>query len=124
MKMLIIKAWIMLLHLDIVAKFRGFSVLHTKVEQEPRVLDPYYALSAAEVSRAVDIASVFYFKRVLCLQRSAATAILLRKLGWPADMVIGARLRPSAFHAWVEVAGEIINDKPYVREMYQVLKRC
>lgn len=124
MKMLIVKAWMLLLYLDLIAKFRGFSVLHAKVEQEPQALTDTSALPAATVSRAVDIASVFYFKRVLCLQRSAATALLLRRHGWPADMVIGARMIPFASHAWVEIAGDVINDKPYVREMYQVLKRC
>lgn len=124
MRMLIVKAWVLLLYLDIVAKFRGFSVLHAKVEQEPCVLVDSPDLSASAISRSVDIASVFYFKRVLCLQRSAATALLLRQHGWQADMVIGARMIPFASHAWVEIAGNVVNDKPYVREMYQVLKRC
>lgn len=124
MRMLIVKAWVLLLYLDAVGKFRGFSALHAKVEQEPRVLVDSRDFSASAISRAVDIASVFYFKHVLCLQRSAATALLLRKYGWQADMVIGARMIPFASHAWVEIAGDVVNDKPYVREMYQVLKRC
>jgi len=124
MKILIVKAWLLLLYLDAVAKLSGFSMLHAMVEREPRATEGSHSLPAATVSRAVDVASVFYFKRVLCLQRSAATALLLRRHGWPADMVIGARMIPFASHAWVEVEGEVVNDKPYVREMYQVLKRC
>ena len=124
MKRMVIKAWLLLLYLDVLAKIRGFSALQAKVQQEPHVSGSLHGLSVAEVSSAVDVASVFYFKRVLCLQRSAATAILLRRHGWPADMVIGARMIPFASHAWVELAGNVVNDKPYVREMYQVLKRC
>lgn len=124
MRILIVKAWLLLMYLDFVAKFRGFSVLHNMVEHEPQAPKPTSDLAAATISRAVDIASVLYFKRVLCLQRSATTALLLRKCGLPAEMLIGARMIPPAFHAWVEIAGDVINDKPYVREIYQVLKRC
>jgi hypothetical protein len=74
--------------------------------------------------RAVDYASVFYFKKVWCRQRSAATTILLRRFGWDAKMVIGAQIFPFRSHAWVEVQGQIVNDKPYMREIYQVLDWC
>jgi hypothetical protein len=39
-------------------------------------------------------------------------------------MVIGAHLLPFKSHAWVEVASVIVNDKPYMQEIYQVLERC
>lgn len=74
--------------------------------------------------RAMDFACVFYFKQVLCLQRSAATTVLLRRYGVPAEMVIGAQLLPFKSHAWVEVEEIPVNDKPYMREIYQVLERC
>jgi hypothetical protein len=61
---------------------------------------------------------------VLCLQRSAATAFLLRRHGWSAEMVIGAQLLPFHSHAWVEVDGQVVNDKPYIAEIFQVLERC
>jgi hypothetical protein len=31
---------------------------------------------------------------------------------------------PFKAHAWVEVGGHIVNDKPYTREMYAILDRC
>jgi hypothetical protein len=61
---------------------------------------------------------------VLCLQRSAATACLLRRYCVEAHMVIGAQQMPFKAHAWVEVGGRVVNDKPYVAEMYSVLDRC
>jgi hypothetical protein len=70
----------------------------------------------------MDLACVFFPKRVLCLQRSAATTLLLRRYGIQAEMVIGAQMLPFKSHAWVESAGVVINDRPYMREIYQVLE--
>jgi hypothetical protein len=72
----------------------------------------------------MDLACVLYFKRVFCLQRSSATTILLRRYGWRAEMVTGAQISPFEFHAWTEVNHLIVNDKPYLHEIYQVLERC
>jgi hypothetical protein len=49
---------------------------------------------------------------------------LLRRHGWHALMVIGAQMVPFQSHAWCELGGVIINDKPYVLETYQILDRC
>jgi hypothetical protein len=72
----------------------------------------------------VDLACIWYWKEALCLQRSAATACLLKEYGLPAQMVIGAQQLPFRAHAWVEVDGRIVNDKPYMSEIYAVLDRC
>ena len=61
---------------------------------------------------------------MLCLQRSAATAYLLKQFGASAQLVIGAQQMPFKAHAWVEIDGRVVNDKSYVREMYAVLDRC
>lgn len=76
-----------------------------------------------EICGAIDVACIWFWKEVSCLQRSAATARLLREHGVSADMVIGAQSLPFKAHAWVEVNGQVINDKPYVREMYRELDR-
>jgi hypothetical protein len=39
-------------------------------------------------------------------------------------MVIGAQVLPFKSHAWVEVDGRVVNDKPYIPEIYRVLERC
>jgi hypothetical protein len=39
-------------------------------------------------------------------------------------MMIGAQQTPFKAHAWVEVGGRVVNDKPYTSEMYAVLDRC
>jgi hypothetical protein len=59
-----------------------------------------------------------------CLQRSAATTLLLRRYGKKAEMVIGAQFLPFKAHAWVEIDGAVVNDKPYMLEVYRPLERC
>jgi hypothetical protein len=72
----------------------------------------------------MDLACVFYFRQVLCLQRSSATAVLLRRHGLKAEMVIGARLFPFYSHAWVEIEERVVNDKKDFVRMFQVMERC
>jgi hypothetical protein len=76
-----------------------------------------------QVCGAVDMACVLYFKRVLCLQRSAVTAMILRRHRFAAQLVIGARILPFKSHAWVELCGAVVNDKPYIPQLYQELER-
>jgi uncharacterized membrane protein YcgQ (UPF0703/DUF1980 family) len=70
------------------------------------------------------MACIWYWKEALCLQRSAATACLLKQAGIAAQMVIGAQQLPFKAHAWVEVDGRVVNDKSYTPEIYVVLDRC
>jgi hypothetical protein len=72
----------------------------------------------------MDLACVFYFKHVMCLQRSAATTLLLRRHGLRAELVIGAHILPFKSHAWTEIDGVVVNDKPYMMDIYRVLERC
>jgi hypothetical protein len=114
----------LLAHMDLLMHFGGLGAIHKKVRKEMVGEAPAVSPGSEELCRSVDLACVFYFKRVLCLQRSAATAILLRRFGWDAELVIGAQLFPLRSHAWVESRGKIVNDKPYLLEIYQVLERC
>lgn len=124
MKRRVLESWLLLLYFDWLMRFRGFSRVHAVVrEQEIRPRATRRA-EAEDLSHATDLACVFYFKRVLCLQRSAALAVLLRRHGRSAEMVIGAQLFPFLSHAWVEVEGRVINDKSSVTQLFQVLERC
>jgi hypothetical protein len=124
MKQYVIESWLTLLHLDFVVQVRGLKALHDIVRRQP-VRTRYSNDPASELlCRSMDYACVLYFKQVLCLQRSAATTLLLRRYGWDAQMVIGAQIVPLKSHAWVEVGGTIANDKPYMLDIYQILERC
>jgi len=125
MKRLVVKSWLLLLYFEFIMRFSSFKRLHAIVRnQKVRPMDKGCVPSSSELCHAVDLACVFYVKQVLCLQRSAATTLLLRRYGWNAEMVIGAQVLPFRSHAWVEIKGTIVSDMPYLLEMYQVLERC
>jgi Transglutaminase-like superfamily len=125
MKQLVLESWLLLFRFEIVMHLRDLRTLHRLVERQ-RVNSAVSPCgpSSEELCHAVDLACVFYFKPVLCLQRSAATTLLLRRHGWGAEMVIGAQILPFKSHAWVEMHGKVVNDKPYILDIYQVLERC
>jgi hypothetical protein len=123
---LVLRSWGSLLYFDFLLRFRGLSRVHEIVRNQ-RVWSLHgvsVPVSASRLCQAVDVACVFYFKQVLCLQRSAVTTVLLRQRGWEAEMVIGAHVRPFKSHAWVEIGRSVVNDKPYMAEIYQELERC
>lgn len=114
-----------LLRLEYFVLRENFGGIHDRVRMarlQNRCLD--VAITEDRLCRAIDVAAALYFKNVLCLQRSAAAARLLKKYGFRAEMVIGVQQLPFLAHAWVEVAGRVVNDKPYMTEIYLVLARC
>jgi hypothetical protein len=61
---------------------------------------------------AVLLATCFYWKPVLCLQRAVCTVRVLRRYGILARLVIGYRPAPFFSHAWVEVDGRVVYGSP------------
>jgi hypothetical protein len=124
MSFLFFEAYLMLVSFDLYLARGNFAPLYEKVRGCPtrRKTGPPGAVD--RICSAIDTASIWYWKEVLCLQRSAATACLLRRHGVPARMMVGAQQMPFRAHAWVEVKGRVVNDKPYMREMYAVLDQC
>jgi len=103
---------------------KDFASLYWKVRDYPRSsVRPSLNLTD-QICKAVDVVCIWHLKQVLCLQRSAATTCLLKRYGVSAQMVIGAQQTPFKAHAWVEVGGRVVNDKPYMTEIYAVLDRC
>jgi Transglutaminase-like superfamily len=122
--LLFLRAYLELIRFELYLNRAKFHQLHAKVCNCP-VRNRF--ATQEELSRiclAFDRACIWYPKQVLCLQRSAATTILLRKHGLTAHMVIGAQQIPFKAHAWVEVDGRVVNDRPYMPEVYAVLDRC
>jgi len=118
---LTIAAWGGLLAFD-AARLAGFSRVHDwlrRVQAAPARSDA----AAEEVVWAVDEACVWYFARVACLQRSVVAAWLLRRHGFAAELVIGCRPFPFESHAWVELDGCVVNDRPQYRTAFTVLDR-
>jgi Transglutaminase-like superfamily len=124
MSLLVLKAYLNLIHFDLYLARGNFAALYDKVRNYPTRSQMPATDAVQRICAAVDMACIWYWKEALCLQRSAATACLLKKYGVPAQMVIGAQQMPFKAHAWVEVDGRVVNDKPYTPEMYSVLDRC
>jgi Transglutaminase-like superfamily len=125
MKRFVLKGWLLLLYFDLVMRLNSFRRLYEIVSNERvRLTAESSRPSSVDLCHAMDLASAFYFKPVLCLQRAAATTLFLRRHGWEAEMVIGAQVLPFKSHAWVEIDATVVNDKPYMLDLYQVLKRC
>jgi len=124
MSFLALKACWKLIQFDVYLRRGNFSALYEKVRNYPVRKRPAGAETVERICSAMDMACIWYWKEALCLQRSAATACLLKDYGVPAQMVIGAQQMPFKSHAWVEVDGRVVNDKPYMPEIYAVLDRC
>ncbi len=124
MKFLVLRAYGKLILFDLYLARGNFAALYNKVRKHPVHTKNSFPPAVEQVCYAVDLASIWYWKEARCLQRSAATACLLKQRGIPARMVIGAQQMPFKAHAWVEVDGRVVNDKPYMREMYGVLDQC
>ena len=124
MSLLVLQAYLRLLHFHLYLVRGDFSALYGRVRKSKVNNEAPIAGGVERICAAVDMACIWYPKEVLCLQRSAATACLLKRYGIPAQMVIGAQQMPFRAHAWVEVDGRVVNDKPYTLEMYAVLDRC
>jgi hypothetical protein len=75
----------------------------------------------AAICEAVELACCFYWKPVLCLQRSVAAMRLLRAYGIGASVVIGYRPAPFFSHAWVEIEGRVVNDSAAYQRQLHVL---
>jgi len=124
MSFLVLKAYWKLILFDLYLARGNFTALYNKVRKYPVGNQPAAPDAVERICSAVDMACIWYWKEALCLQRSAATACLLKQYGVLAQMVIGAQHMPFKAHAWVEVDGRVVNDKPYTPEMYAVLDRC
>lgn len=116
----VIQAYLKLIQFDLYLS-RDFSTLCNYVHQYPMGSGMGSRASVETICTAVDMACIWYWKEVLCLQRSTVATCLLKRNGVPARMVIGAQQNPFKAHAWVEVDGRVVNDKSYMREMYAVL---
>jgi hypothetical protein len=120
---LVLQAYLKLIYFDLYLMRGDFAALYKRVQRYP-IANAASRETVERLCSAVDLACIWYWKEALCLQRSAATSCLLKSHGIFAQMVIGAQQMPFKAHAWVEVDGRVVNDKPYVPEIYAVMSRC
>jgi hypothetical protein len=116
-------AFLGLATVDLVLKFVSFTALYNLVKRWP-VNERSAPSAVPDAIEAVTRAMIWYPKRAMCLQRSAVTTCLLRSSGINAQMIIGCQKVPFLMHAWVEIDGEVVDEKPRVQQIHQVLDRC
>ena len=117
-------AFLALAAADVIIKLAGFNRLYRTVKQWPISKNGSNDREIiASICASVDRATTYYPRHALCLQRSAVATCLLRRQGVSAEMVIGCRKMPFHSHAWVEVDGEVVNDKKKVSQFYKILAR-
>src|SRR5256886_11901977 len=124
MSFLVLKAYLKLIRFDLYLARGNFAALYDKVRKHPVGKQAPAPDAVERICSAIDMACIWYWKEALCLQRSAATACLLKKYGVPAQFAIGAQQMPFKGHPRVEVRGRVGNDKPYTPAMYPGLDRC
>lgn len=124
MRFLVLRAYFKLILFDLYLLRGNFNALHEKVRRSRVRKRPLTSDATERICASVDMACIWYWKEVLCLQRSAATACLLKQFGVAGEVVIGVQQLPFRSHAWVEVDGKVVSDKPYMREMYAVVEKC
>jgi len=121
---LALQAYIELIRFDCYLARGDFEGLYQRVRNSPVHTTSGTQQSVERICAAADLACIWYWKEALCLQRSAATTRLLKRCGIPAQLVIGVQQLPFKAHAWVEVDGRVVSDKPYMPQVYAVLDRC
>jgi hypothetical protein len=122
MAWLIVESFVGLLIFDLVVTTAGFARVHA-LARRFRVSRRRSRHSDTQIVQAVAEACVWYPKDALCLQRSWVTSLLLRRNGVASQVVIGYRPAPLDSHAWVEVDGHVVNDRPQYQKFFQVLDR-
>jgi hypothetical protein len=122
MTLLLFRAYLLLLSFETAIVRGQFSAVYRRV-RNCAVGASSAPSGSGDPRAAINTACVLYFKQVECLQRSAALVCLLRQLGTPAQLIIGAQQLPFRAHAWVEVNGVVVNDSAPSVQLYGVLDR-
>jgi hypothetical protein len=102
---------------------RSPGQIRAVLERLRRGAEPATYAEAKAARDAVVAVSLTCAAREGCLPRSLATVLLCRLRGrWPAWCVGVRRLPPFAAHAWVEAAGEMV-DEDYPPDYFRALFR-
>src|SRR5262245_7578721 len=105
---LVITALYELARSEVIVSLRGSGRVLQQLRRQSIAAQPAGREVEQAVCEAVLLATCFYFKPVLCLQRAVCTVRLLRRHGIAARLVIGYRPSPFFSHAWVEVDGRVV----------------
>lgn len=105
---LLFRAFYEIARYDVVLSLRGSGRILSQLKGQSVTAKTAGAELEKTICDAVLLATCFYWKPVLCLQRAVCTVRLLRGHGIHARLVIGYRPSPFFSHAWVEVDGRVV----------------
>jgi transglutaminase superfamily protein len=118
---LLFKALLEIARYEVIVWSRGTGPILSQLKRQSIAAKPSSHELEQRVSDAVLLATCFYWKPVLCLQRAACTVRLLRRHGIVARLVIGYRPSPFFSHAWVEVDGRVVYGSPAYQKRLTLL---
>ena len=104
---LIFRALYEIARYEVIVSLLGSGRILSQLKRQSIAAKPASRELEQAICNAVLLATCFYWKPVLCLQRSVCTVRLLRSHGIVARLVIGYRPSPFFSHAWVEVDGRV-----------------
>ena len=105
---LVFKALYEIVRYEVALSLLGSGSILSQLRRQSISTQPNCAELEKMICDAVLLATCFYWKPVLCLQRAVCTVRLLRRHGIHARLVIGYRPSPFFSHAWVEVNGRVV----------------
>jgi len=77
--LLVVRAWWELVAFDLINAVSGFQGIHSRLARQRVKSKKLHKWADATICEAVSLATCFYFRPVLCLQRSVVAAKLLRE---------------------------------------------
>ena len=105
---LVFRALYEIVRYELVLALLGSGRMLSQLRRQSISAQPVRGESEKTICDAVLLATCFYWKPVLCLQRAVCTVRMLRRHGVHARLVIGYRPSPFFSHAWVEVEGRVV----------------
>src|ERR1051325_5437175 len=105
---LVFRALYELARYEVIIALRGSGCILSQLKMQSIAAKPTNHELEQAICDAVLLATCFYWRPVLCLQRAVCTVRLLRRHGIHARLVIGYRPLPFFSHAWVEVDGRVV----------------
>jgi Transglutaminase-like superfamily len=118
---LVLRALYELARYEVIISLRGSGCILSQLKSQTIAAKPASHELEQAICDAVLLATCFYWRPVLCLQRAICTARLLRRHGIVARLVIGYRPSPFFSHAWVEVDGRVVYGSPAYQKRLRLL---
>ena len=124
---LLVEALVLLLLMRLSLKLLGFRRCYaafgwlTHPQRSPAADPEGAAQQARRIAQIVTLTNRRYaLYEVSCLPESLTLWWLLRRRGLAADLRLGARTITGTFqaHAWTEYAGQVLNDRPDIAQVY------